>query len=60
MLAAEGGLKGLGDGVGLETEIEEASAGDFNFLAPLADVEPRHDIGGELARVHLAHLGDGH
>ena len=56
----EGGLQRLRDGVRLDAKVEEASACNFNLLAPLADIEFGDDIGGELTRVHLPRLGDGH
>ena len=60
MFAAGGGLQGGGERGGLEAEIEEARAGDFDFLANVGDIEFGDDIGGELARVHLALFGEGH
>ena len=55
-----GGNECLADGRWLEAEIEKAGAGDLDLFAPLGDVEFGDDVGGQLARVHLALLGQRH
>ena len=60
MFAPGGGINCLRERGWQETEIQEARAGDFNFLAEGRDVELRDHIGGELARIEFARLGQGH
>ena len=60
MLTAERGLQRLRHGLCFETKVQEARARDLDLLAPLADFKLGQDIRGELARIHLPRLGDGH
>ena len=60
MFAARGGFERFCEGGCSEGEIKEAGTGDFDFVAPFGDIEFGEDVGGELARVHFARLGQGH
>ena len=60
MFAARRGFERLGEHGNLEPKIQEARTGDFHRLAPLVHVEPGDHVGGELARIHFARLGERH
>lgn len=47
-------------GAGFETEIEKTGTGDFHGLAPFGHVEPRGDVGGELARIYASGFRQSH
>src|SRR5256885_9686808 len=53
MFGGDGGLQRLRQRRSLEAKIDETRAGQLHRLAPLADVQLRQGIGGELARVQL-------
>ena len=50
----------LHDRGSFEPEVEEARPGNLSVLAPLADVQFRHDVGGQLAWIQLALPGECH
>ena len=60
MLTPRGTRERLFNGRSLEPEVEKTRARDLDFLAPLAHVQLRDHVGGKLARVHLALLGQRH
>ena len=60
MFPAHRSLKRLRDGLRLEAEVQETGPGDLDLLAPPAHIELRQHVGGELARVQLARLGQRH
>jgi hypothetical protein len=60
VLAAMGGEEGVGDGGGGGAEVEEAGAGDFDFVGEVGDVELFEDFFGKLAGVPFALFGEGH
>ncbi len=60
VFAAKRANECFADGGWFEGEIEKAGAGDLDFVAPLGDVELGFDVGGQLARVHLALFGERH
>jgi hypothetical protein len=43
-----------------QPEIQEARAGDFHFFANFGNVKLSERVGGELARICFAHLGERH
>ena len=51
------GLKRLGQRRGFEAKIDEACPRQFHTLAPFTDVELRHHLTGDLARIHPPLLG---
>jgi len=60
MFAARRGFERPGEHGRLEPEIQEARSRDFHLLAPLVHVEFGNRVGGELARIHFARLGERH
>ena len=60
MFAARGGCERLLEQHRLEPEVQEAGAGDFNFFANTGNIQLRQRVGGELARVQPARLGERH
>ena len=60
MLALGRADEGIGEGVGLEPEIEKTRPGDIDRLAAVGDVELLDDLGGEFAGVELVALGQAH
>jgi hypothetical protein len=60
MFAAGGGLECAGERGAFQPEIQEAGAGNFDFLAQTADVEFGKHIGRQLARIQFARLGERH
>ena len=58
-LAARHTLEGEREGGDFEAEIEKAGAGNFGRFGPFGNVEAGGDIGGELAGIDLAGLGQG-
>src|SRR5437016_11948519 len=60
MLTPGRGLKRRRHCRGLEMKIEETRPRDFNLVAPLPDVQLAQHVGGELPRIQLSLLGQGH
>ena len=60
MFALEGFAQGRSDRPALQAKIQKARAGDLDPLAPWGDIEFLEDFLGELARIALAFLGQGH
>ena len=60
MFSARRGFERLGEHRMLEPEIQEARAGNFRLLAPIANIQPGDHIGGKLARIHFARPGERH
>ena len=60
MFSARRGFERLGERGRLEPEIQEARAGNFHLLAPIANIQLGEHVGGELARIHFARLGERH
>ncbi len=54
------GVQRFAEHTGPEPEIQEPGPGDFHRLAPRGDIEAGDDIGGQLAGVEFARLGQGH
>jgi len=59
VLARDGFIETGAEGSGRQAEIQEAGAGDFDFLTERGHVEFRHDIGGELAGIQCSSFSDG-
>ena len=60
MLALGRADEGIGEGGGLEPEIEKTRPGDLDRLAAIGDVELLDDLCGEFAGVELVALGQAH
>jgi hypothetical protein len=60
MLALGRADEGIGESVGLESEIQKTWPGDLDRFAAIGDVELPDDLGSELARVELVALGQAH
>ena len=60
MLALGRADEGIGEGVGLEPEIEKTRPGDLDRFTAVGDVELLDDLGSEFARVELVALGQAH
>jgi len=52
--------EGIGEGTGLEPEIQKTRPGDPDRFAAISDVYLLDDLGGELAGVELVALGQAH
>ena len=48
---------GLGQHLGLEPEVDEAGSGDVRRLAQIGDLQPSHDLGGDVPRRFALTLG---
>ena len=55
--ALRGGLQRPGQGGRIKAEIQEASPGDLDRLAPAGQIELGDHCGGQVARIHLPRLG---
>ena len=60
VFSARGGLQGFGQHRWFEAEIEKAGARSLDFLTTIADLKFGDHVGGQLARVHFAGLGQRH
>ena len=60
MFAARGAGQRLRERGILQPEIQEARAGDFHFFAKFGNVQLGQHVGGELARIQFARLGQRH
>ena len=60
MFTARRGFERLREGGIFEMEIQEAGAGNFHRLANFSNVQFCQHVGGQLARIHFARLGQRH
>ena len=60
MLALGRADEGIGEGSGLEAEIQETRPGDLDRFAAISDVELLDNLGGEFAGGELVALGQAH
>jgi len=60
MFTAGGGLECAGKHSVFQAEIQKAGAGNFDFFAPITDVEFGEHAGGKLAWIHFSRLRQRH